>query len=323
MSGPQEDLVNEMLLDGHLGITKELLLFQNSAKKHFIGCDPAGSQLINDLVEYFIFPASYLFKKYRDSLMSPGNLGQTSALNNFEQLLANKSLKSICNSSMTTNSAFDLLVSLCTGCLPNLQTMSDLLLQLFYPSLLSKSINIPSSASTHNMKQSAYLQEGTGPNNNSLNQLANDCTIAQNEWEYMPPIGQRPHNGFVGLKNAGATCYMNSVLQQLFMIKNIRNFILNVETPLSLIGAIQQQNSSGLNANLNNSTINDCSKDTTTNLFDDLDETDSIMPNLSGIRVDSNEADLSKSFRSSENNPSRDTDSVENKVLSEEDIRKE
>ena len=34
------------------------------------------------------------------------------------------------------------------------------------------------------------------------------------EWEYLPPIGPRPHNGFVGLKNAGATCYMNSVLQQ-------------------------------------------------------------------------------------------------------------
>ena len=312
-----------MLLDGRLGITKELLLFQNSAKKHYIGCDPAGSQLINDLVEYFIFPASYLFKKYRDSLMSSASLGQTTALNNFEQLLANKSLKSICNSSMTTNSAFDLLVSLCTGCLPNLQTMSDLLLQLFYPSLLSKA-NIFSSASSHTMKPSSYLPDGAGQNNNSLNQLANDCTIAQNEWEYMPPIGQRPHNGFVGLKNAGATCYMNSVLQQLFMIKNIRNFILNVDTPLSLIGGTQQQqNSSGLNANLNTSTMNDCSKDATTNLFDDLDETESIMPNLSGIRIENNEADLSKSFRSSENNPSKDTESIENKVFSEEDIRKE
>ena len=45
----------------------------------------------------------------------------------------------------------------------------------------------------------------------------------------MPPVGPRPPNGFVGLKNAGATCYMNSVLQQLFMIDPIRSYILAAE----------------------------------------------------------------------------------------------
>ena len=33
----------------------------------------------------------------------------------------------------------------------------------------------------------------------------------------------------MGLKNAGATCYMNSLLQQLFMIEPIRAGILAVE----------------------------------------------------------------------------------------------
>lgn len=47
------------------------------------------------------------------------------------------------------------------------------------------------------------------------------------EWEYLPPVGPRPQKGFCGLKNAGATCYMNSVLQQLFMVPSIRYGILN------------------------------------------------------------------------------------------------
>lgn len=49
---------------------------------------------------------------------------------------------------------------------------------------------------------------------------------ALSEWDYLPPVGPRPKDGFVGLKNAGATCYMNSVLQQLFMLENLQRGIL-------------------------------------------------------------------------------------------------
>lgn len=55
-----------------------------------------------------------------------------------------------------------------------------------------------------------------------------DGESALNEWEYYPPVGSRPMGGFVGLKNAGATCYMNSVLQQLFMVENIKRGVLGV-----------------------------------------------------------------------------------------------
>ena len=194
---------DEMLLDGHLNITKELLQFQLSDKKFYIGSKSDGHMLINDLIENFIFPASCLFKKLRESFALNGR--NANLLNPVEQQLASKSLKSICNSSMTLNSALDLLVSLSTGCLPNLVHLIDLLFQVFYPSLLGHS------------------------SLDTSNQLSNDCTVSASEWEYLPLLGQRPNNGFVGLKNAGATCYMNSVLQQLFMIKNIRNSILNVD----------------------------------------------------------------------------------------------
>jgi len=47
---------------------------------------------------------------------------------------------------------------------------------------------------------------------------------ALTEWEYIPPVGPRPVKGFVGLKNAGATCYMNSVTQQ---VSIVWSFVLN------------------------------------------------------------------------------------------------
>ncbi len=185
----QQDLTDEMLLDGHLNLTKELLLFQNAEKKYLIGCHPQGNILINELIEYFLFPSSYLFKQYRDSLQQTNNL--ESNYYNFEQLLASKSasLKSICSSSMTIVSAFDLLVSLCTGCLHNFKELSDLIFQLFYPSFLN---NQNSNGSSSSSSSQIMMQQHQ---HQSDQFLSNDCTIAQNEWEYIPPIGQRPHNG--------------------------------------------------------------------------------------------------------------------------------
>jgi hypothetical protein len=39
--------------------------------------------------------------------------------------------------------------------------------------------------------------------------------VARADWEYKPSVGVRAPCSFAGLTNGGATCYMNSVLQQL------------------------------------------------------------------------------------------------------------
>jgi ubiquitin carboxyl-terminal hydrolase 9/24 len=95
----------------------------------------------------------------------------------------------VCSTPQSISAAFDLLVSLCTGCVPNMNLLVNMLSDLFY----------------------------------------SDKDEPLVEWDYLPPVGPRPLQGFVGLKNAGATCYMNSVLQQLYMVESIRVGLLAAE----------------------------------------------------------------------------------------------
>lgn len=47
------------------------------------------------------------------------------------------------------------------------------------------------------------------------------------ELDYEPDISDRGSSGYVGLKNAGATCYINSVMQQVLMNGSLRNGVLD------------------------------------------------------------------------------------------------
>ncbi|VDP86369.1 unnamed protein product [Echinostoma caproni] len=56
-----------------------------------------------------------------------------------------------------------------------------------------------------------------------------DFDLSTYSWQYSPPAIHNQSKGisrFVGLRNGGATCYMNSILQQLFSLIPIRNAVL-------------------------------------------------------------------------------------------------
>ncbi|XP_078415865.1 ubiquitin carboxyl-terminal hydrolase 9X [Cetorhinus maximus] len=163
--------VEETILEGHLGVTKELLAFQTPEKKHHIGSEKGGANLIKELIDDFIFPASNVYLQYKKS----GELPSEQAI-------------PVCSAPAAINASFELLVALAVGCVQNLKQIVDTMTDMYYAG----------------------------------------CE-ALTEWEYLPPVGPRPSKGFVGLKNAGATCYMNSVIQQLYMIPAIRNGILTIE----------------------------------------------------------------------------------------------
>ncbi|XP_065887407.1 ubiquitin carboxyl-terminal hydrolase 9X-like isoform X3 [Dysidea avara] len=99
------------------------------------------------------------------------------------------SITPICNGTDSRTAAFKLLTALCNGCVENLRTLYGLLHSLFY----------------------------TGE----------DAPVVA--WGYNLDIESRPKGGFVGLKNGGATGYMNVILQQLYMIPDIRKGVLSVE----------------------------------------------------------------------------------------------
>ncbi|XP_077003331.1 ubiquitin carboxyl-terminal hydrolase 9X-like isoform X2 [Tamandua tetradactyla] len=171
-----ETSVEEPILEGHLGVTKELLAFQTPEKKYHIGCEKGGAHLIKELIDDFIFPASKVYLQY----MRNGELPAEQAI-------------PVCSSPSTINGGFELLIALAVGCVRNLREIVECLTEMYY-----------------------------------IDTAITTCE-ALTEWEYLPPVGPRPPKGFVGLKNAGATCYMNSVIQQLYMIPSIRNNILAIE----------------------------------------------------------------------------------------------
>ena len=56
-------------------------------------------------------------------------------------------------------------------------------------------------------------------------------TNKESDWKIKLYDDEKSSTGYVGIKNLGCICYMNSVNQQLFMIPGFRNDILSIEDP--------------------------------------------------------------------------------------------
>jgi hypothetical protein len=80
--------------------------------------------IFQELVEDFIFPASRLMLH----LQRTGELCADQAI-------------PVCNTPLTTNAAFDLLVGLCVSCVPNMKLLVHMLTDMFYSGLFM-SVNI-------------------------------------------------------------------------------------------------------------------------------------------------------------------------------------
>lgn len=97
-----------------------------------------------------------------------------------------------CKKKLTRRKTFALLTALCFKCKDNLNILLPLLAQ-----------NHTKLSSKHGGTQASYIN-----------------------------IDTKNFTGFVGLKNLGCTCYINSLLQQFYMIKPLRDAILNADIQL-------------------------------------------------------------------------------------------
>ncbi|VDM98498.1 unnamed protein product [Thelazia callipaeda] len=241
----QESCQDDKSLIGRLEICRSLLGFLTNEQKTMIGSEPSGTLLVKQLLDEFILPSSRAYvdlmrqresdsSTYIQRSVTHGAISRSGEALNYSQINKLYTLVSlrfhvwqqqvsflrdrysldysrtldfdeidsvvphsattgsmlssrcipVCGTNESEKAAYNLLLALCDTSPLNYKCLAESLLELFY---------------------------------------SDPITTENIEWEYMPGYSVRSPNSYVGLKNGGATCYMNSI----FMIEPLRNAIIN------------------------------------------------------------------------------------------------
>ncbi|MGH0127179.1 UNVERIFIED_CONTAM: hypothetical protein FKN15_071588 [Acipenser sinensis] len=219
---------DNILQAGHLRLIKTLLSLCGNDKEQL------GPSLIQQLLDDFLFRASRII------LNSNNPTGSSS--------ISQQDFHPKCSTVSSRLAAYEVLVMLADSSLGNLQLITRELLSMhhqadpaltkefdYLPPVDSRSssgfVGLKNGGATCYMNavfQQLYMQPGLAE---AFLTIEEDTENPEESvfYQYLPPVDSRSSSGFVGLKNGGATCYMNAVFQQLYMQPGLAEAFLTIE----------------------------------------------------------------------------------------------
>ncbi|CAN0216357.1 unnamed protein product, partial [Ectocarpus sp. 12 AP-2014] len=134
-----------------------------------------------------------------------------------------------CRSEGCRANAFGLLTDLATDCRANVAVLIDLLLRHHSSSSPCRSPSAAVAAAA-TVKPPKPTRSASSPDSkgNGGGRGGAGC-VERVSWAYAPRQTDKAECGYVGLQNLGATCYMNSLLQQLFMVPALRFGVMSCD----------------------------------------------------------------------------------------------